>query len=82
MSAKVTMASMIRSLEHAGRVNQRLQAEADQLRGALRAIIAEITDEAHEDSEDADEMIESLMKIHELAKAGLRTTSDPHGSKR
>lgn len=48
-----------------------LRAEVVRLRAALRAVVDEISDDSHEDSEDAEEMLDSIMKIHCLAVAAL-----------
>ena len=50
--------------------------DIDRTQDALQAIVDEITDDAHEDHDsDADAMMDSSMKILDLAKQALRSTS-------
>jgi len=57
------------------------RSEAEGLRAALQAIYDEVTDESHEDSEDFDEAIDSLMKILDIARTALSAPCASEGEK-
>lgn len=71
-----TLHGMVGSAEIATRICDAMN-DVERLRFALKAIVDEVTDDAHEDSEDFDEAVDSLMKILRLAKDALHPPVTP-----